>query len=195
MSSQPPAPSVDRLVIGIAGRIGAGKTSAGLYLHSKHGFQYLRYSLVLTDWIMKDSKKKDVQSKTQLQTAGWKVMEGGMQAELNRRLIAQVQPRGRVAVDGLRHPTDFESLRNAFNPSFHLIYIESARVERWNHLRAHGRYADFSSFEAADSHPVEHHIELLRTHAERVVNNNRSLDALYIALDETILEFEKEDRI
>src|SRR5258708_40200555 len=87
-----------RLVIGIAGRIGAGKTSAARYLNTKHGFQYLRYSQVLAEWMAANPE-----SKAQLQSVGWEVMAGGMQAELNRRLLAQIAPGRDAAVDGPRH--------------------------------------------------------------------------------------------
>src|SRR6266849_6415183 len=109
-----------RLVIGIAGRIGASKTSAAKYLNTKHGFQYLRYSEVLAEW-----QGVDPEDKGQLQKIGWKVMESGMQPELNRRLIAQVLPESDAAIDGLRHNVDEESLREAFFSSFHLLYIDS----------------------------------------------------------------------
>src|SRR5258708_39656909 len=109
-----------RLVIGFAGRIGTGKTSAAKYLNTKHGFQYLRYSQVLAEW-----KAANPESKAQLQSVGWEVMAGGMQTELNRRLIAQVTLEGDAAIDGLRHIIDQESLSHAFSPSFRLLYIES----------------------------------------------------------------------
>src|SRR6202451_470667 len=91
----------DRLVIGITGRIGAGKTSVGKYLSSAHGFHYTRYSRVLSDWLAKDPE-----SKAHLQAVGWEVMAGGMQAELNTRLISQL-PSSDSAVDGLRHSLDY----------------------------------------------------------------------------------------
>jgi dephospho-CoA kinase len=186
MPSQSPRPQTNRLVIGIAGRIGAGKTSAATYLSSKHGFQYLRYSQVLSEWLAKDSDKK-----SRLQEIGWEVMDGGMQIELNRRLIAQIKPHADVAVDGLRHPIDDESLRNSFDGAFHLVYIESPAKQRWEHLKGRGRYADFASFQAADSHPVEQQIETLRSSAARVLNNSGSLDILYSGLKKVIKEFSK----
>jgi hypothetical protein len=93
------------LVVGVTGRIGAGKTSVSKYLSEVHGFYYVRYSQVLSEW-----RAENPDSKKHLQEVGWEVMEGGMQLELNARLIAQIPPQLECAVDGLRHPTDFDSL-------------------------------------------------------------------------------------
>jgi hypothetical protein len=112
----------DRLVIGITGRIGAGKTSVAKHLSTAHGFHYIRYSQVLAEWLAKDPD-----GKKHLQAIGREVMGGGMQAELNSRLIAQIPPRSDCAVDGLRHPIDFDSLTKSFAPYFYLLYIDCAR--------------------------------------------------------------------
>ncbi len=174
-------------MIGIAGRIGAGKTSAGEYLDSRHGFQYLRYSQVLAEWLARDPE-----SKADLQEIGWGVMARGMQTELNRRLIAQVMPDADVAVDGLRHPLDYDSLKNSFASSFHLLFMHSPQKARWDRKKLQARYASFASFEAADSHPVEQWIESLRANASLVLRNERSLQNLYAALDEAIQRFRRE---
>ncbi len=175
-----------RLVIGITGRIGAGKTSAAKYLSSEHSFQYLRYSQVLSDW-----RAKDPESKTRLQEIGWEVMAKGMQSELNRQLIAHLLPDVDVAVDGLRHPIDYESLDSLFGPSFHLLYIDGPSSKRWEHLRGKSRYASFTAFESADSHPVEQQIESLRVKAALVLRNEGPLQDLYAALDTAIRGFRK----
>jgi len=167
--------------------MGAGKTSAAKHLSSSLGFQYLRYSLVLADWLAKEPEKR-----SRLQEIGWEVMAGGKQAELNRRLIAQINPDADAAVDGLRHPIDRESLSDSFPHSFRLLYIESPPALRWERLRGYGRYADHASFQAADSHPVEQQIEALRVSAARVLKNERTLDALYSELDGVLHEFRKE---
>ena len=39
-----------RLVIGVAGRIGSGKSEVAQCLRERLGFQYLRYSLILAEW-------------------------------------------------------------------------------------------------------------------------------------------------
>jgi dephospho-CoA kinase len=174
-------------VIGITGRIGAGKTSAGKYLSSRYGFQYLRYSQVLSEWLAKDHNDT-----SRLQEIGWEVMAGGTQDELNRRLVAQIMPDVDVAVDGLRHPLDFESLKNSFASSFHLLFIDGTLKTRWDRLKDQDRYATIRSFEAADSHPVEQRIELLRANAAFVLHNESTLQDLYVALDEAIRGFGRE---
>ncbi len=178
-----------RLVIGIAGRIGAGKTSAAKYLNTKHGFQYLRYSQVLAEWMAADPE-----SKAELQSVGWEVMAGGMQTELNRRLIAQVMPGENAAIDGLRHTIDHESLSRAFSSSFRLLYIDSGAKQRWNHLNGKGRYTSRDIFDAADSHPVEQQVESLRAKASLVLRNGGLLEGLYTAIDHAVPSFREEGR-
>lgn len=187
MASHSQQPFNERLVIAITGRIGSGKTTAGLYLKSRYGFQYLRYSAVLSDWMAKDPE-----SKAHLQKVGWEVMARGMQAELNHRLIAQIKPNADVAVDGLRHPLDHETLKNNFFPSFHLLCIESPPRLRFERLNQKGKYADFASFNSADTHPVEQHIDSLCGMAQIVIRNEGSMQDLYAASDEAILTFRKE---
>src|SRR5260370_26042288 len=101
-----------RLVIGIAGRIGAGKTSAAKYLNTKHGFQYLRYSQVLAEWMAATPESKE-----QLQKVGWEVMAGGMQMEHHRLIFVQVLPETDVGNDRNLHPIYQQTLSKALSPS------------------------------------------------------------------------------
>ena len=187
MASHSQRPQGERLVVGITGRIGSGKTTVGRYLESRHGFQYLRYSEVLAEWLAKDPE-----SKAHLQKVGWEVMAGGMQAELNRRLIARITPDADVAVDGLRHPLDYATLNDSFSASFRLPFIDSPPRLRFERLNQKGKYADFASFVAADSHAVEQHIDSLRAEATLVIHNEGSLQELYATVDEAIRSFRKE---
>src|SRR5215831_11276808 len=177
----PPDPQTERLVIGIAGRIGAGKTSAARYLSARYGLHYFRYSLVLAEW-----RASDRENKAGLQEVGWEIMGGGLQKELNNRLIARIEKGVSAVVDGLRHPIDYASLQDCFLPSFHFFYIDSPPTLRWLRLRNRGRYSTREAFEAADSHPVEQQIEALRSKSATPLQNKGSLDELYASLDAQI---------
>lgn len=187
MASHPQRQQGERLIVGITGRIGSGKTTVGRYLESNHGFQYLRYSAVLADWLAQDPD-----SKGRLQEVGWEVMAGGMQAELNRRLLSEILPGRDVSVDGLRHPLDYDTLHGSFLSSFHLLFIDSSSQLRFERLKARGKYVDSAAFQSADSHPVERQIDSLRTSAALVINNEGSLQDLYAIVDETVSRFRKE---
>ena len=189
MASPSQRPPGERLVIGITGRIGSGKTTVGRHLESKVGFQYLRYSEILSEW-----RAQDPESKAHLQRVGWEVMAEGMQAELNRRLIARIAPYGGVAVDGLRHPLDYETLRGSFSRSFRLLYIDSSSQLRFERLHQKGKYADLASFTAADAHPVEQHIASLRANATTVIANEGTLPELYNAIEMAVEDLRKESR-
>jgi len=170
----------DRLVIGITGRIGAGKTSVGKYLEAQYGFSYIRYSQVLSDW-----RAKEPENKACLQVVGWEVMAGGMQSELNSRLISAIPAESDCAVDGLRHSLDFESLDSTFTPHFFLVYLDSPAEMRWPRLRH--RYPTFDDFRTADSHPVEQQIESLRGLAFAAIDNQSSIKNLYSAVDSVLM--------
>jgi dephospho-CoA kinase len=177
MSSLNSLPQDNRLVVGIAGHIGAGKTSIGKYLSNTYGFGYIRYSQVLSKWLAQDPE-----SKAHLQAVGWKVMAGGMQEELNTRLIGQIPARANCAVDGLRHPVDYATLKKTFPSDFWLLYVESTETMRWQRLREK-KYPELEDFRRADSHPVEQQIDSLKRYAFEVIVNNGSLQELYSKVD------------
>jgi dephospho-CoA kinase len=172
-----------RFVIGITGRIGAGKTSVGTYVKERYGFYYIRYSQVLSDWLAKNPD-----SKAHLQAVGWEVMAGGMQAELNNRLIARIPTQRDCAVDGLRHPLDHESLSKAFSPNLYLLYVESRQETRWQRLKQKDekRFPTLDDFRQADLHPVEQQIDSLREKAFVILNNDASLEQLYSTVDSVL---------
>ncbi|HEV8523013.1 MAG TPA: dephospho-CoA kinase, partial [Terriglobales bacterium] len=140
-TQQPQHPQPEWLVIGITGRIGSGKTSAARYFEQVHGFQYVRYSHVLAEWLAPDPD-----SKARLQQIGWEVMSGGMQGELNRRLITRLSPGRDCVVDGLRHPVDFESLQEAYQSQFCLLYVDCSAQKRWERLAV--KHSTFDRFQA-----------------------------------------------
>jgi dephospho-CoA kinase len=156
--------------------MGVGKTSAARHLSSKYGFQYTRYSQVLQDWLSPGGSEGD-----RLQKLGWDVMGGGLQAELNSRLIGGLDRSRSAAIDGLRHPIDFESLSSTFGSSFRLVFLEARQRSRFERLRA--RFPTYAAFETAESQPVEAHIDTLRPLASIAISSDESMESVYQRLD------------
>ena len=108
-------------------------------------------------------------------------MGGGLQAELNSRLIAGLDRSRSAAIDGLRHPIDFDSLSSTLGPSFRLVFVEARQKSRFERLRS--RFPTCAAFQAAESQPVEAHIDTLRPLASVAIPNDESLESLYQRLD------------
>ncbi|HEY1528247.1 MAG TPA: AAA family ATPase [Candidatus Angelobacter sp.] len=176
-----------QLVIGITGQLGSGKTTAAEYLAAEHGFNHIRYSQVLADWFNEDPERK-----SELQAVGWDVMSGGSQAELNRRLLSKTTAGGNWVVEGLRHPLDYKSLKDAFTSRLHLVYIDSSREQRWLRLQKRGRFRTFEEFSTADQHPVEQLIPHLKQFAELCITSSEPLQQLYEPLNKFVLSIRKE---
>jgi dephospho-CoA kinase len=176
-----------QLVIGITGQLGSGKTTAAEYLAAEHGFNHIRYSQVLADWF-----KEDPERKSELQAVGWEVMSGGSQAELNRRLLSKILAGADWVVEGLRHPLDYETLKNAFTSRFHLVYIDSSQMERWQRLHKRGRFQTIEEFSIADQHPVEQLIPELKQFAEVCIASSEPLQQLYEPLNRFVLSIRKD---
>jgi dephospho-CoA kinase len=170
-------PGIERLVIGIAGRIGAGKTTAAKYLVKAHGFKYLRYSQVLTE------RYDGPGTGESLQEVGWRVMSKGLQRELNAALIRKIQKSGDYAIDGLRHPVDLRSLRKEFGDRFLLLYIDAPARQRFTRVKRRRRLKDMREFRNADAHPVEGRIPQLRLKADWVTRNVSSVRQFHRRLD------------
>ena len=112
---------------------------------------------------------------------------GDGQRELNRRLIAQIDHERDCAVDGLRHPIDYESLRGALGSRFFLIYVDTPAEIRFERLR--GRYASYEDFLNADAHPVESKIDMLAPLASVVLLGTSPPQQLAAEVERLVREF------
>jgi dephospho-CoA kinase len=177
-------PDLAPIVIGVAGRIGSGKSVVAHCLEREFGFQYLRYSLVLAEW-----SHADPADKSRLQEIGGDVMAGEGQSELNRRLINRIDRDRDVSVDGLRHPIDHASLAEEFGARLFLLFVETPLNIRFE--RSRDRYNSLEDFLVADLHPVESNIDLLRPLAAVSISGTTSGEELTSELGRLVPLFRK----
>ncbi len=175
------------IFVGFAGRTGAGKTTAAGYVSRKIDCQRIRYSEVLREWRLPGVSRRE-----SLQMLGWEVMAGGLQAELNARLLDALDRSQSTTIDGLRHPIDFESLTSAFGESFCMLFVEAPVRVRFERLRS--RFPTFARFQEADSHPVESYIDSLQPLATATVSNDGALEDFHRRLDDALVAWRKGER-
>jgi len=116
-------------------------------------------------------------------------MAGQEQRELNRRLVRRIDRNSDVAVDGLRHPIDYESLLTEFGKRFSLIFVDTPPTTRFERTR--DRFTNYDQFLAADSRPVESNIELLRPLAAATISGTMSVGESVAELRQLVSSFRK----
>jgi dephospho-CoA kinase len=85
--------------------------------------------------------------------------------------------KGNIVIDGLRFADDYAFLIEMFGPAFRHVHVETS--EQIRKTRFEMREAGGMSFQEAELHPVEQHIQVLRTLAHEVITNNGTVQDLY----------------
>nr|WP_312579607.1 PHP domain-containing protein [Sedimentibacter sp.] len=123
-----PAPK-KRVVLGLTGEIGTGKTTLAEYLCFKHGFKSLRYSQVIRRLYSCDD------SRSTLQNIGSDIAKSEeKQRQLSLEIIKEIEahPNTNYVVDGLRHRIDFDTLSEHFGDRFTLLEIKSTFTNKFH---------------------------------------------------------------
>jgi hypothetical protein len=90
-------------------------------------------------------------------------------------------------VDGLRHPIDYRSLADEFQSQFSLIFVDTPPETRFE--RSRDRYGTYQQFAAADSHPVESNIDLLRPLAVATISGTMQNEEMISQLGRLVSSF------
>ncbi len=160
------------MVIGISGRICAGKTTTARILEQQ-GFAYTRFSLVVDDEVVSRGERLDRATR---QRVGIEINRTKGQRWLCEKVLERVADQSNVVVDGLRFPEDHAFFVERFGSKFVHLHIEAPdalRAQRYVEMRQDGL-----SFEVADHQAVESKIDELRHLAAAVVSNDSSIGLL-----------------
>ena len=173
-----PAVRQGRLVIGLSGALGAGKTTAADYLRAL-GCESVRYSQVIQRRV---SAMKSVYTREDLQVEGQRVHVELGQRWLGRELLRPIFERQFIVIDGLRFPGDHAFLTEIFGSQFLHIHVVACRELR----KTRFENREHSEFEPAEHHAVETCGEELRAFARDIVENNGSVENYHAALDKVL---------
>jgi uncharacterized protein YprB with RNaseH-like and TPR domain/predicted nuclease with RNAse H fold/dephospho-CoA kinase len=162
------------MVVGISGRICAGKTTAARCFE-RQGFAYTRFSLVVDDEIKKLGEKPNRESR---QRVGLEINREKGQRWLCEQVLARVGRHSLIVVDGLRFLEDRAFFVERFGSRFlHLHVTAPPELRKKRYRKGTG-----PSLEEADARPVEQEIEGLGAMAAVSVDNSSTIDNLHTAV-------------
>ena len=181
---------MDRIIIGIAGKIAAGKDTVANYLINQYGAQQLKFSKVLRDIlqrIYKDISRENMQKMSTMlrNTFGDDLLANVIYNDIlnsNEKMIV---------IDGVRRLTDIEILRSL--PEFKLLFIDTDIENRYQRLIQRNENIDdrnktFDDFQKEDQAEAEINIDKLKSIADYIIDNNGNIDNLYKQIDKIITE-------
>ncbi len=160
------------MVIGISGRICAGKTTVAELLEQR-GFAYTRFSLVIDDEIV---ARGETPSRESRQRIGAEINRQRGQRWLCEKVLERVAGDELIVVDGLRFPEDHAFFAERFGSEFtHLHVRASTEIREARYLTIEERHSEFGT---VDRQPVESKIDELAALSNVVIQNESTLSAL-----------------
>ncbi|WP_010187990.1 ribonuclease H-like domain-containing protein [Sphingomonas sp. PAMC 26605] len=169
-----------RTIIGISGRIAAGKTTLARMLRER-GFAYARYSEVVDDVILAKGETPDRSSR---QVEGWRLHREEGQRWMGERLLERIGDRRRCVIDGLRFPDDHAFLAERAGGNFIHVHVDASDEQRrTRYLEGELTAQEFSRI---DNEPVEGGIVPLRSLAMMSVRNDGTMHDLAGVADEIV---------
>lgn len=163
-------------VVAVSGRIAAGKTTASRYF-AQRGFAYTRFSLVIDDELARRQLPLDRANRQRL---GREIHEHHRQRWLAEQTLARVSEYKTIIIDGLRFPEDHATLAEICGSGFQHIHITASSDAR--RLRYEASTDRSTTFEDADSDPVEAAVDSLAALASFTVDNSDTLNSFFDSL-------------
>jgi dephospho-CoA kinase len=176
-----------KLVIGLTGNIGAGKTVVSDHLHKKYKADQVRFSQILMDvldrlYLPKDRKNLQTLGVVVRDSFGQDVIVNAFKKDLERS-TSQV-----VVVDGIRYMNEVEMLRSF--PSNVLVFMDAPPKLRHERVVLRGEKGEeknsFEEFLKAEQRGTEKGLPEIKKVADYVIENDGSVEHLLKRIDEII---------
>ncbi|MBP9751248.1 MAG: AAA family ATPase [Candidatus Moranbacteria bacterium] len=185
-----------KIIIGIAGEIASGKDTVSRYYQKKHGASMYRFSDVLRDILrrlhLEENRKNLAASSLMLrETFGEDIFA--------RSIAEEIENDGNdlIVIDGVRRSSDVKSIQGLLG--FTLLYINVDPKRRHERMTSRDQNADdttktFEEFLQDSELESETEIRKLAEEADFTIDNNGSLDELYVHADALLAKLRESGR-
>lgn len=167
-----------KIVIGIAGTIGAGKGTVTQYTVDQYNATQMRYSKILQDILERlsldyDRKNLAILAESLRHTFGGAVLSRALLADIAKDESAV------VVFEGIRKKDELDHLRTLDN--FYFLYVDAEMETRYRRLIQRNEKMDdkvksFDDFKKDHLRPADKDVPLLMEEADFIVDNNGSAD-------------------
>jgi len=177
-----------KLIIGLVGKIAAGKGTVADYLNNSHSATTYRFSTMLRDILNR--------LHLEINRPNLQALSENLRKTFGEDILAKViaedvkSDTGKlIVIDGIRRLADIKYLREL--PEFKLVKIETDAQKRFQRIIARSEnqddrnktYEDFLKDEAGEP---EREIPIVMEEAKMSLNNDGSREELFAAVDELV---------
>jgi len=167
------------MIIGVAGRNGAGKGELVRFLEAR-SFT----ALSLSDVIRQELRARGVEeTRERMIEVGQELRRKSGPGALAQYLVKQLHADRNYAIDSIRHPVEVEILRHC-GQTFHLVWVDAKLETRFERMRARGRSGDPKSvaelerlegLERGSADPNAQQLDAVEQEADFRITNDESL--------------------
>jgi dephospho-CoA kinase len=178
-----------KLVVGVSGKIGSGKSEIGKYLSENHGASEHRFSQILFDVLKRLHIPPEREA---LQRLGATLRSSFDPEVLVNAFKADLEddPADVVVVDGIRYQNEVEMLRGF--PNNTLIFVDAPPKVRYERIKKRGEKGEhnitFEEFKESEARETERYLPEVSKKADYVLDNAGTKEELYKKIDEIIKE-------
>jgi len=176
---------MQKIILGLAGEMASGKSSVGKYVSDKYGADVFRFSNILRDALALIHREN---TRENLQNMSTMLREAYGEDILARAMADDVvsSHSSVVAVDGVRRLGDIEHLKKI--EGFHLVYLEADIDKCHQRISVRGENVDdngktFEEFKKDREREAERQITQLKQFADKIIDNNSTLEDLHMQVD------------
>lgn len=180
-----------KIILGLIGRIGSGKTVAADYLVRKYGVGYLRFSDVLRDILQRIHKPDTRENLQNLGIALRKCFgEGVLAGVLRKDILAST--REVIVVDGVRYEDEVQMIKDVGGK---IVYVTAPQELRFERTVGRGTRGEsgltFQQFRENENRETEKMIDVLGERAEYRIDNTGTVEDLKRKVDAIVKNVRK----